>query len=212
MTPDQVVTFNEAFQRRCTEMGWNTGNKNITSFTNRDGNTINIIKNYGQIDEATLRTVCEGFCLAAGADSRTRAKQNNTMMSICLAKFLPEGAQARLLTYHKDYLIGGVECAPLMYKVIMRLATIDSVATTQALRDNLHALGAFASTVSGDINKINAEFDKNYSQIIAQGTTVDNPIGMLFCSLPSHPLLQFQDLHQQDAQRLPQQEASHNDA
>ncbi len=47
MTPNQVITFIEAFQRRCTEMGWNTGNKNITSFTNRDGNTIDIIKNYG---------------------------------------------------------------------------------------------------------------------------------------------------------------------
>jgi hypothetical protein len=89
------------------------------------------------------------------------------MMSICLTKSFTADAQARLLTYRKDYLIGNVECAPLMYKVIMRLATIDSVATTQALRDNLHALGSFASTVSGNIGKINAEFDKNYSQIIA---------------------------------------------
>ncbi len=76
MTPDQVVTFSEAFQCRCTVMGWNTRNKNITSFTKRDGNIINIIKNYGQIDEATLRTACECFCSAAEADSRMRAKQN----------------------------------------------------------------------------------------------------------------------------------------
>ena len=115
MTPDQVVTFIEAFQRRCTEMVWNTGNKNITSFTKRDGNTIDIIKNYGQISKATLCTACEGFCLAAGANSRTRAKQNNTMMSICLAKSLTADAQARLLTYCKDYLIGNNKCAPLMY-------------------------------------------------------------------------------------------------
>jgi hypothetical protein len=167
MTPDQVVTFIEAFQRHCTEMGWNTGNKNITSFTNRDGNTIDIIKNYGQINKATLCTSCECFCLAAGANSRTRAKQNNMTMSICLAKSLTADAQARLLTYRKDYLIGDVKCTLLMYKVIMHLATIDSVAITQALRNNLHTLGAFASTVSGDIVKINAEFNKNYSQIIA---------------------------------------------
>ncbi len=55
------------------------------------------------------------------------------MMSVCLAKSLMADAQARLLTYRKDYLIEGIKCAPLMYKVIMRLATIDSVATTQAL-------------------------------------------------------------------------------
>jgi hypothetical protein len=133
MIPNQVITFIEAFQRHCTGMGWNTRNKNITSFTNRDGNTIDIIKNYGKINKATLCTACERFCLAEGANSRTRAKQNNTMMSICLAKSLTADAQARLLIYRKDYLIGNAECAPLMYKVIMRLATIDSVATTQAL-------------------------------------------------------------------------------
>jgi hypothetical protein len=47
MTPDQTVTFVEAFQRRSTKMGWNAGIKGITSFANRDGNTIDIIKSYG---------------------------------------------------------------------------------------------------------------------------------------------------------------------
>ena len=62
----------------------------------------------------------------------------------------------------------------------MRLATIDSVATTQTLRDNLQNLGMFAVTVKGDIDKINAEFDTNYSQLLAQGATLDDPIGILF--------------------------------
>ena len=180
MTPDQTVIFVEALERRCKEMGWNQGTKNITKFTNRDGLTVDLIKNYGQVDEATLRASCERFCAANGADSQTRAKQNNTMMSICLGKSLSAEAQARLLTYRNDFLIEGVECAPLMYKVIMRLATIDSVATTKALRNNLQNLGTYASTVSGDIDKINTEFDKNYSQIIARGATVDDPIGILF--------------------------------
>jgi hypothetical protein len=160
MIPDQTVIFVEALQRQCTEMGWNSGTTNITSFQNKDNVAVNIIKNYGQIDEATLRTACKHFCSAAGADSRTRAKQNNTMMSICLAKSLTADAQARLLTYRKDYLLGDVECTPLMYKVIMRLATIDFVVTNQALCDNLHALGAFAGTVSGDIDKINTDLIK----------------------------------------------------
>ncbi len=54
-----------------------------------------------------------------------------------------------------------------MYKIIMHLTTIDSVATTQILRDNLQNLGVFAVTVKGDIDKINAEFDTNYSQVLA---------------------------------------------
>jgi hypothetical protein len=139
----------------------------------------------------TLRTACEHFCKAGEADAKSRARQNNTMMGICRLKLLMAEAQARLLTYCKDYLIDEVECAPLMYKVIMRLATIDSVATTQALCDNLHALGTFASTVSGKIDKINIEFDKNYSQIIARGATVDDPIGILFLAYQVVPCYHF---------------------
>jgi hypothetical protein len=62
----------------------------------------------------------------------------------------------------------------------MRLAPIDSVATTQTLQKNLQNLGVFAATVNGDINKIHGEFDMNHSQLLARGTTVDNPIGLLF--------------------------------
>jgi hypothetical protein len=80
MTPDQTVIFIEALQRHCTKMGWNTGTKNITSFCNKDNITVDII------DEAALRTACEHFCSPAGADSRSRAKQHNTMMSISPCK------------------------------------------------------------------------------------------------------------------------------
>jgi hypothetical protein len=41
-------------------------------------------------------------------------------------------------------------------------------------------LGVYAETVSGDINKIHNRFDKNYSQLITRGATVDDPIGILF--------------------------------
>ncbi len=66
-----------------------------------------------------------------------------------------------------------------MYKIIMRLTTIDSVATTQTLWDNLQNLGVFAVTVKGDIDKVKAEFDTNYSQLLARGATLDDPIGIL---------------------------------
>jgi hypothetical protein len=67
-----------------------------------------------------------------------------------------------------------------MYKIIMRLATIDSVATTQTLRNNLQLLGVYAATVSGNINKVHNELEKEYSQLIARCPTIDNPISILF--------------------------------
>ncbi len=105
MTLNKTVTFIEAFQQCRTELDWNIRNTNITSFVNKDGNTIDIIKNNTQIVKTILMTACEHFFTAAGADSKTRAKQNNTMISVCLTKALTADAQARLLTYQRITLL-----------------------------------------------------------------------------------------------------------
>jgi hypothetical protein len=161
-------------------MGWKQGTRQITSFANSARCQVDIIKSYGQINKATLKCVCERFCKPEEVNSQIQAKQKNTMMSIFLAKSLTADAQARLLIFWNKYTFYGVKYIPLMYKIIMCLATINSVPTTQTLRDNLQSLGTYAATVSGDINKVHNEFDKNYSQLIARGATVDNPIGILF--------------------------------
>ncbi len=167
MTPNKTVIFVEAFERKAKAMGWSTSTKQITVFTNCDGVSIDIIKNYGQINLATLKTACERFCKTGEADAESRAKQNNTMMANCLSNSLSLTAKVRLLTYRNEYTFDGVEYAPVMHKVIMCLATINSIATTQTLWDNLQNLSVFAATVSDDIDKINTEFDSNYSQIVA---------------------------------------------
>jgi hypothetical protein len=41
-----------------------------------------------------------------------------------------------------------------MYKIIMHLATVNCIATTQTLCDNLQSLGVYAATVSGNIDKV----------------------------------------------------------
>ena len=152
-TKQGTVTRLEALQRKCTVMGWNSGTKQITSFTNKDGKTVDIIKQYGQIDEARLKTQCENFCKPGEPNAQTRAKQNNTMMCICLSKSLTSAAQAKLLAHQSEFTFDDVEYAPLKYKIIMRLTTMDSVATTQSLRENLQNLATFAATVQGDIDK-----------------------------------------------------------
>ncbi len=56
-----------------------------------------------------------------------------------------------------------------MYKIIMRLATIDSIATTKTLCANLNNLPIYAASVNGDIDLINSYFGVNYSQILPRG-------------------------------------------
>jgi len=79
MMPNETIVFIEALERKADSMGWSKGTKQITKFTNRDGVDIDIIKNYGQIDMATLKTACERFCKAGEVDLRnsSQAKQQD---------------------------------------------------------------------------------------------------------------------------------------
>ena len=102
------------------------------------------------------------------------------MMAQCLKNLLTASVTAHLEPYTAQYTFDGMEYAPLKFKIMMWLATIDSIATTEALCANLTNLPHFVTTVNGDIDQINSYFDLNYTQIIGCGSTFDDPISKLF--------------------------------
>ena len=63
-------------------------------------------------------------------------------------------------------------------------------------------LATFATTVQGNIDKIHKEFDKNYSQLISRGATVDDSIQILFNAYKAVPCYNFKrcikDQHNDD--------------
>ena len=180
MTPATTVAFVKAFENRCNIMGWNSGTQNVTKFLNQDNVMIDIVKNYGQIAEQDLKVGCETFCRVGGTSHQARATQNNHMMAQCLTKSLTSAAKTRLKVFQSQYTFDGVENGPLIYKKIMQLATIDSIATTKTLRANLTNLPIYAASVNGDIDLINFYFKVNYSQILARGATINDPVSKLF--------------------------------
>jgi hypothetical protein len=62
MTPSITAAFVKTFENRCSIIGWNQGTMGITKFSNLQGVTINIVKNYGRIDKPTLKAHCNKFC------------------------------------------------------------------------------------------------------------------------------------------------------
>ena len=102
------------------------------------------------------------------------------MMAQCLLKSLTPAAKTYLQVYQSQYTFDGVEYGPLIYKKIMQMATINSVATTETLRANLTNLPIYVASVNGDIDLINSYFNVNYTRILARGSTVDDPIAKLF--------------------------------
>lgn len=80
-------------------------------------------------------------------------------------------AKAMLLTYKKDYeiLVNREQkvLAPLMYKTIRRLATLDGKATIMPLRANLRKLMQAKVKHNGKIDKIHTYFNQNFAHLKA---------------------------------------------
>ncbi len=201
MKSSGTAVYTTELQAKCVKMGWHMGTQQIINFTNVAGLTINIVHQYGQIDMVTLWTQCKVFCKSTGTLFQARARQNKTMMSKCIMKTLTHAARGRLLPFRGDYEINNIVYPPLLHKKIMALATINSVATTKTLRSNLRELLTFCSTIKGDIKLLHSYFDTNYTQIIAHGATVDNPIDILFSAYMVIPCNNFRSYikHKQDA-------------
>jgi hypothetical protein len=106
MTPATTVAFMKAFENHCTIMGWNQGAQNVTKFTNQNAALVDVIKNYGQIEEATLKADCEVFCMVGSSNVQNCVAQNNHMMAQCLKKSLTVAALACLEPYKSQYLFG----------------------------------------------------------------------------------------------------------
>ena len=191
MKSNGTVIYITELQAKCNRMGWHSGTQQITKFPNDSGIMINIVSEYGQITMSKLQHECETFCLSTGARYTERASQNNQMMTECIMKTLSASARARLLPFRNEIEYNNVVYAPLLHKKVMALATIDSVATTKTLRSNLREITTYCATVKGDIELLHSYFDTNYSQIIARGATVDDPVDILFTAYSVVPCALF---------------------
>ena len=172
MKASEVVLFETELESRAAASGWNSNAQGVTKFNNSDGNSIDLIKEYGKIDLETLKNACEPFI--TGNQKHTRRAQNNANALECILSSLDETARKRVLAYHKDYTINKQVVFPLLYKTIMRLATLDSTATDSALRNNIRNILEYAISKNWDIDEVISYIDENYSQLKARGKSMDD--------------------------------------
>jgi hypothetical protein len=99
MKSNGTVIYTTELQAKSNKMGWGVGSQQITKFVNSDGNTVNIINQYGQIDTAVLQAGCKSFCKLGGPCFNQQARQNNKMMAECIMRSLSVSARIHLLPF-----------------------------------------------------------------------------------------------------------------
>jgi len=187
--------FLKRLHKKATDQGWNKANNSqqIVLFNATHSGIIitpNITKFYGRIELTELQTQCGRFM--TGADAQHRANQNNQMMQVRIWDSLTMRAQQSLAQYELEYTFGGVTCGPLLLKIIIRLATMDSRATISIIRAQLNDIDAYAARVVGDVEKITEFFINNLDQLKVSGANLDNEVDTLFKGLNALPCKEFQ--------------------
>ena len=176
-TVKSLTVFLTALAKQAAEMGWSeeTNTQQITLFDIvPPGSTatvqISIIKEYARIHLAELKTQCARFM--TGVDKYKRANQNNHMMQKCIYDSLTASCKLSLVQYEPEYTWEGQICAPLLLKVLMRLATMDSVATIKALKNSMNTLAECTAKVNGDVHLITARYVEIRNRLRAAGSEV----------------------------------------
>jgi hypothetical protein len=203
MTSGDTVVFIKLLAARSKEMGWSEGAMNITRFdidtTGTAPNIKDLFTQYGQIPAKVIKERCDKF--VTGPDVQTRASQNNAMMQKCLLASLTDEARRKLTACEADYIFNNEVYAPLLFKTIMRLATIDSKATANFLRESLNNCDSYMVKCSSDINQFNLFFTTTYTQLLGRGESVDDPLVPLwkgYLAAQDHNFHAFIERKQQD--------------
>jgi hypothetical protein len=96
-------------------------------------------------------------------------------------------AQQSLAQHEPEYSFGGVIYGPLLLKVIIRSATMDSRSTISILRSQLNDIDAYAAGVNGDVEKITEFFTDNLDRLNASRKNLDDEVDVLFKGLKAVP-------------------------
>lgn len=194
---EKAPAFMREVKARVNKMGWNNATQGITTYQ-IDGEDVDLIENYGIIPMNEIRDQSKPWYEHNGARVNQRAAQNNAQMFEMLMNSISSTAKDQVAVYKDEYMLSDgnvpqklVENGPALYKIIMRLTTLDTKSTNKALRDKLKDLPTVASTLNGDIDAIHSYFNDTYSQLKARGEDVDDKEDILFAAYANVPDAKF---------------------
>jgi hypothetical protein len=186
--------FLKRLHKKVTNQGWNDVNntQQIALFDimhNGAPIKIDITKAYGRIKVTELRTQCGQFM--TGADAQQRANQNNQMMQASIWESLTLRTQQSLTQYKVEYTFNRIICGPLLLKIIIRTATMDSRATISIICAQFNDIDAYAAGVNGNVEQITEFFTDNLDRLKASGANLNDEVDTLFKGLKAVPCKEF---------------------
>lgn len=175
----EVNAFREKLMERAEKQGWNMDGSDVLTIPDGNGNQYNIINEYGRLSFEEIRNHVSTY-----AATESRQAQNNNQMYHCIMNSLTKDGQAKILAEQSKYHTGEGNnrrpSGPLLFKLLMQKAVIDTRATASLLRENLSSLDTYMPTVNSNIEDFNKYVKNNYEGLRARGERCDDIMINLF--------------------------------
>jgi hypothetical protein len=178
-----VNMFNELLLTRANMAGWDSGQGDILTIPDANGNDRNLITEYGRLTMEEITTHVRTYVLPAQgqqAPPANRRAQNDYQLFLCLSTSLTEAGHIKLLAERDRYTINGHRSGSLYFKLLMKKAIIDTRATASQLRTNLINLDSYMNVVDSNIRLFNQYVKINSEGLKARGESNDDLMVNLF--------------------------------
>ena len=158
-----LKTFLDTLQDRIVEQNWTTTFSVPEDVANPGVNVRLLTTDYGRVTLTQVRAYVEH------SDGQNRTTQNSYMSYQCLMASLNEDAKAQVNVRRDDFMVNGHGSGPLLLKVIISLAHVDTEATVMVLRQRLADLHLYIMDINADIAKFNFYVDETLQGLNAHG-------------------------------------------
>ena len=182
-----VQTFIETLMDRSTMFGWNEPNSSVITVNN-----VNLLTEHGTLSVEEVRTEVLTY-----VDTESRRAQNSYQMYACIMASLTDEGRTKILTEAERYTTNQIKSGPLLFKVLMTKAAVDTRATVLHIRTALFNLDSYMSMVKGDVNKFNQYVRQLRQDLLARGEQTTDLLGNLFKGYKSCTDKQFTNYVQQ---------------
>lgn len=168
-----LQTFLALLQHRGNTSGWDF--EVPQNLTNPLGDLLNLLTHHGRFDMDYLEQFSATFIT-----NQSRAAQDNMMIVKCVIASLSLPGFRKIQVWHETWHINGRPAFPLLIKVIIREAYIDTQATTRILRESLSSLPTKLDDFKGDIDQLNSFVKVTQDQLRARNETTSDLLANLF--------------------------------
>ena len=165
-SPDGLANFLQLLKRRALEMGWEDTILLIPDdVKNLTGTSKNFLKYYGSHTMEHLTEVARLY----HPNKNNRLTQESFQLWNCLMDSITKEARDKVTVKEDEYTIEGESCGILLLKIIISKASVDTNASTAAVRSQLATLDRYIKTIDDyDIGVFNHYVETLLSRLVSR--------------------------------------------